>query len=107
MLCPQMADGRVRAALTMLSAQQYMMATFEGSSSSPMHACEGSPHGVRVPCQAPNAMQIATLEAEMRTLEEDLEGLAGLLRQSIFIDPESPPAEAVSELDSIQDPWLL
>ena len=39
----------------------------------------------------------------MRALEEDLAGLAGLLRQSIFTDPDSPPAEAVSELDSIQD----
>ena len=39
----------------------------------------------------------------MRAIEEDLEGLAGLLRQSIFTDPDSPPAEAVSELDGIQD----
>ena len=49
------------------------------------------------------AVQIATLESEMRSLEEDLEGLAGLLQQGIFTDPESPPAEAVSELDDIQD----
>ena len=48
-------------------------------------------------------LQIMTLESEMRALEEDLEGMAGLLRQSIFTDPDSPPAEAVSELDSIQD----
>ncbi|KAK9828903.1 hypothetical protein WJX72_002692 [[Myrmecia] bisecta] len=45
--------------------------------------------------------QIGTLETAVAGVNEELLGMLSNLHQGIFIDPETPPAEAVNELEQI------